>query len=725
MPGNTTLQVAEFVRALAVAWKNLTAYPPGHPALAVSLQGAHRRLMELRGPAGEVVFGIASDGLIYGSEKIESPHVQKFAQALFTRRVAVLSFASETSTSDVESLLRLLGSGGPGDEKRPPLWEQLTAAGVLHINLQPVDYSAVQITADLTEKKKAESLWDDILRALIAGREMTPAAIRLQAQNPRSVEEVTALIVKYIEESTAELPAFDADATFGIRRVATDPDPPELIRARVAKAIALHVGGSSGLKKQFAVQQVRQLLRTFPEPLRGTVMRAVMRELATEEKTGSLLREFTSELGPDEVLDALRYVASMGKLSTHAVRLLESLAALTDTRKAPEAAPAELLTELVSLFGEDDIDRFNPDEHRALLDDVSIEVPVFGMRAQPATVLGDRVDTIAPESLHRDFGLALVELIPRAAVKSRPALLARIESVFRSLLMNGAFMDAQVLVERLQEMGDVPEVASTLVNLATVESMRTLVERALVAKPEEIGPIQRLLQALGAAAMRNLMMALAEEDNRSRRRRLFDLVASLGPSIVTEAIPFLSDSRWYVVRNVIVLLRTVNDRSSLPEIRRIAGHEDLRVRLEAIKTLVAFDSVVPTELLEKAIGDPDPKLAETAIKLVGSYGIREAVDPLLKITAGNDIFRRRLALRVHALRALGELGQPRALSELTHFFRPSFLPWPSRAERLAAFQSLGGYPADARAALVEAGLKSRDAEVRDICHRLWSAEWKS
>src|SRR5687768_4453351 len=82
MPGNTTLQVAEFVRALAVAWKNLTAYPPGHPALAVSLQGAHRRLMELRGPAGEVVFGIASDGLIYGSEKIESPHVQKFAQAL-------------------------------------------------------------------------------------------------------------------------------------------------------------------------------------------------------------------------------------------------------------------------------------------------------------------------------------------------------------------------------------------------------------------------------------------------------------------------------------------------------------------------------------------------------------------------------------------------------------------------------------------------------------------
>ncbi|HVS33073.1 MAG TPA: HEAT repeat domain-containing protein [Thermoanaerobaculia bacterium] len=725
MLGNTTVQVAELVRALAVAWKNLTAYPPGHPALVASIESAHRRLLDMRGPAGEVVFGVSSDGLIYGSEKIESSHVQKFAQALFTRRIAILSFAAETTASDVETLLRLLGSGGPGDDKRPPLWEQLTGAGVLNINLQPVDYSAVQITSDLTEKKKSESLWDDILRALIAGREMTPAAIRLQAQNPRSVEEVTALIVKYIEDSGAEMPAFDADATFGIRRVASDPDPPEMIRARVAQAIALHVGGSSGLKKQFAVQQVRQLLRTFPEPLRATVMRSVMRELATEEKTGSLLREFTSELPPDEVLDALRYVASMGKLSIHAVRLLESLAALTDTRKLPEAAPAELLTELVSLFGEDDIDRFNPEEHRALLDEVSIEVPVFTTAPQPAAVLGDRVDTIAPEILHRDFGLSLVELIPRAAAKSRAPLLARVEAVFRSLLVNGGFVDAQVLVDHLQELAHMPEVAGTLSNLATVESMRILVDRALAGKPEEVVPIQRLLQALGAAAMRNLLSALAEEDNRSRRRRLFDLVASLGPSIVKEAIPFLSDPRWYVVRNIVVLLRTVNDRSSLPAIRRIADHPDLRVRLEAIKTLVAFDSMVPTALLEKAIGDPDPKLAETAIKLVGSYGIKEAVDPLLKITAGNDIFRSRTALRVHALRALGELGEPRALAQLTRFFRDSFLPWPSRPERLAAFQSLGGYAPDARAPFVENGLKSRDAEVRDVCHHLWSAEWKS
>ena len=62
-------------------------------------------------------------------------------------------------------------------------------------------------------------------------------------------------------------------------------------------------------------------------------------------------------------------------------------------------------------------------------------------------------------------------------------------------------------------------------------------------------------------------------------------------------------------RNMIVLLRSVNDRTSLPEIRRCSEHPDLRVRLEAIKTLLALEPSVPRALLEQAIKDPDPKMA--------------------------------------------------------------------------------------------------------------------
>lgn len=724
-PASHVSQVADFVRALAVAWKNIAAYPAGHPALKSSLDVAHKRLTELRGPAGEVVFGIAADALIYGKDRIESPHVQKFAQALFTRRVAVVRFANDTNDTDIETFLRLIAVNG---DERTALWEQLTSEGVMNINLQPVDYSAVQVTDDLeAEKKKSETLWDDILRALVAGKELTPEGKRLLAANPRSVEELTSLVMKYIEDSGREMPQFDADATFGIRRIASAPDPPDLIRARVTQAIALHVGNAMGLKKQLAVQQVMQLLKTFPEPLRGSVLRSVLRELAKDDSTGSLLREFTDSIPDDDVLEALRYISTMGSISSHAVRLLESLSALADARakaqQQPEIKKDVLLSELATFFGDDDIDRFNPPEHLTLLDKVSVQVPPEPSAAtQP---LGDRVDTVAPDAVNREFGMTVVELLAKQASdrKAVGRILSRVENVFLSFVSNGAFADAADFVDHVLAVRESypeirGEVDAALGHLATMESMRVLIDSALSMPAAQASVIQRLIESLGAAATRNLLESLAAENNRSRRRRLFDLVASLGPRIVDEAIPFLNDTRWFVVRNMIVLLRTVQDRSSLPQIRKIADHPDLRVRLEAIKTLLAFDASVPAGLLEKAIKDPDPKLAETAIGLVGSYGIKEAVGPLLEIVAGNDIFGVRRPLRVRAIKALGELADPRALPELARFFRRSFLPWPSLQERRAAYESLAGYPPDARGPFIEEGLKSRDATVREICKRL-------
>ena len=169
---------------------------------------------------------------------------------------------------------------------------------------------------------------------------------------------------------------------------------------------------------------------------------------------------------------------------------------------------------------------------------------------------------------------------------------------------------------------------------------------------------------------------------------------------------------------MIVLLRSVNDRMSLPELRKLAQHHDLRVRMEAIKSLFTLDTGVSIDLLENMLRDPDPKVAETAVSLVGSAGIREAVQPLLGIVKGNDLFGSRRTIRVKAIKALGELGDPVSLTELQRFLRDPILPWPAKEERLAAWESLAGYPQEARLELVERGTRSRDPQVREICERM-------
>ena len=727
--------VADFIRALALAWKNLAAYPAGHPALRGSVEAAHDRLSQLRGPSPEVTFGIAADGIVYGDDKVESPYSQKFAQALYTRGVAILRFSNDTTPKDVETFLRLLGASAPEDQSRP-MWELLTASGVMAIHLTPVDYSSVKVTSDLDEKpkKEASSLWDDILRALLAGRELTTQTRERLLKNISSVDELAAMIVRYVEHPGEILESeFDPDATFGVRLTVNKPDKPDSpqsMAARVADAIGKHVAGSTGLKRQLAVQQIVQLLRGLPEPLRGSVIRSVLRTLATDEAAGSLLRELTNNLAAREVLDALRYIGTMSKLSTHATLLLQSLVQTT-TPVTTDAAPSpSILNELVQLFAEEDIDRFNPPEHNDLLQQAAIYVPdVKPASAEARRLLGDRLATVADDHSDRVLARTLIDLLARyGASRDSKALFRRIEILFRSYIAAGEFGDAVNLIDQLHELALTTNsdqvrsgIEDALSRLADPETIKTLITSLIAAPPEKTVDLQRLIHAMGTAATRSLLISLAEENNRSRRRKLFDFVVALGPVVVPEVRGFLSDSRWYVVRNMILLLRAANDRTSLADIRRLAQHPDLRVRLEAIKSLFALDPSVPQTLLENAINDRDPKAAESAIALVGSYGIREGVGPLLKIVEKPDPFGVHRTIRLRAIKALGELGDPSALPRLARFFSDSFLPWPSRVERRAAYESLAGYPPAARLELIERGLQSRDRETRAICARLENA----
>lgn len=721
-------QVAELVRGLALGWKNLAAYPPGHPALASSLNLVQRRLNDLRGPAGEVVLGIESDGLRYGADKIDSPSAQKFAQALYTRGVAVLRFSSETEAHDIEIFLRLLAAVSPADQKRG-IWEDLTAAGVVHINLQPVDYSGVQVTDDLTAPPADEeqaSLWEEILRALMEGSELSPEAKDFLTSEGQPVGDLVKLIMKAVDATAAQAKAtFDPDATFGVR-MPLHADSRATIYEHIADAVGNYISRAKGSKKENSLQQAIELLRSLPEPIRGTVLRRVAEALALDDAGGPLLRQLASEMPHDEVLEALRYLSSVAKLSPHALTLLQSLTAMKASVTA-EPPSQSVIADLVSLFGEDDVDRFNPPDHAALLDQVSIHVPFVALAAPGASeALGKRAETVADDALNRQLGRTIVDLIANLGQTQSPQpILARLENLFRSTLTSGEFDDAYELTQRLNEIATTTTsdelrhaIHESFGRLASPEMIHALIDSLHNAPPEKARVIQRLTEALGAGARRNLLIALTDESNRSRRRRLFDFITSLGPVIVPEVTAFLGDSRWYVLRNMIVMLRAVNDRTSLSEIRKLAAHRDLRVRMEAIKSLFLLDSGVPLELLTNVLNDPDPKVAETAVALVGSAGIKQGLQPLLRIVSGNDVFAGHRSLRLKAIRALGELGDPAALPELQHFYRDSVLPWPAKEERLAAWESLAGYPREARGELLDRGLRSRDAQIRQICERI-------
>jgi HEAT repeat protein len=499
------------------------------------------------------------------------------------------------------------------------------------------------------------------------------------------------------------------------------------LAATLGGAVAAQLGQLRGASRQRATRDVVDLTNRLPPHLRQALLQASMRTLAADEEGAEALRDLAGAQPPAGVLSTLRQLASeRQKLSASALRLARELTAVVHATRESTAGPvdAEAAAALQELFRNRDVDRVgqpppSPDDRRSV-----VELP----RPRPLAEvpdLGARRDTLHDEALARQLTTTLLELVAARLPQEAPEepTLWRLEDLYRGFLLAGQIQQAASIVEALRGMlqqaraggGSEAELRRCVERLANRETIAAL----LAALPDLPSPAvaRQLVDVLGPVAVRHLVAALPEESDRSRRHQLLDLLTALGPAVVPHATLLLGDSRWFVVRNMILLLRTAGDQTSLPQVRKCAEHADLRVRLEAIKSLFAADSQRSADLLAQAINDRDPKVAEAAIGLVGSYHITQGVQPLVALVRRWDPFGRRRTVRLRAIRSLGRLGDPAALPPLEPFFRDGFRGR-AREERLAAYESLDGYPAAARRPIVERGLRSRDAEVRALCEQV-------
>jgi hypothetical protein len=477
--------------------------------------------------------------------------------------------------------------------------------------------------------------------------------------------------------------------------------------------------------------QIIQLLRALPGEAREPVLAAALRTLAREETASAHLASLAAALPAADVLRGLRRLArEQGQLSSHALRMAQALAEAHEEMGPAPALPEPPadFAEMAALFREEDVDRYNPEDHRVLL----AQKPTVDLDAIAVEVTADPdafgPDTESDDAIERRVVTTLLDMTAGAPDIVRPLVLGRLREIFVRALQQNRFAQAVGIIRAMRDLAADPSLTERraaldefLANLADAPTLAALVAASRQPGGPPFVQVQTLILALGASAARGLLEALAAEQDRGRRLRLIELAASLGPAIVPETRRLLADPRWYVVRNMVLLLRRVQDRSAMSEILRCADHPDLRVRLEAIRALFAFDSKVPRDLLARTINHPDPRLAEAAVLLSGQHGITQATDLLVEILLRWDFFGRHRSMRLKALRALADLGDPAVLPRLGRFFRERPFPMVVIEERRSAYRYLSSYPVAARAPLVAKGERSRDAIIRDICRGLAKA----
>lgn len=779
----------EVVSSLVTAWRNLAAYPSGHPARTSALATAHARLAALLVAASPLVLGISREGLTSGNKKLEFAHVRAFARALYRRNGALLRFDEGVEPRELEGLLALLGDA-VAPRERAFLGDELRGAGITHISISAIDYSALVTTAEVETSGAGETLWDDLMQALQAEQSLTGEGSARGSRERYSAESIASL---FRGGPGAGGPGTGGSGTGGQGTggfgpggpgtggsgaggpgtggsgsgtggrgaggpgggpglVAGGPSggrgqgrgvtsglagtPGHTLPGRLgaaaahtlAAAVAAHLASADPAEREALVPQIIQLLRALPPEVREPVLAGALRVLASEEASSTHLAQLAAALPPADVLRGLRRLArEQGQLSSHALRMAQALAEaheeLPPSPTLPEP-PADF-AEMAALFREEDVDRYNPEDHRALL----AQKPTVDLAAISVELAADPdafgPDTESDDAIERRVVTTLLDMIAVSPAVVQPLALGRLRDIFTRALQASRFAQAIGIIRAIRELAADPGqrerqplLTEFLERLGDAQVLAALVAASRQPGGPPFVQVQTLVLALGSSAARGLLEALAAEPDRARRLRLIELAASLGPAIIPETRRMLADSRWYVVRNMVLLLRRVQDRSAMSEILRYADHSDLRVRLEAIRALFAFDSKVPRDLLARTIHHPDPRLAEAAVLLTGQHGITQATDLLVEILLRWDFLGRQRSLRLKALRALADLRDPAVLVRLGRFFREWPFPLVALEERRAAYRVLGSYDEAARAPYLARGQKSRDAVIRDICRAL-------
>jgi HEAT repeat protein len=189
---------------------------------------------------------------------------------------------------------------------------------------------------------------------------------------------------------------------------------------------------------------------------------------------------------------------------------------------------------------------------------------------------------------------------------------------------------------------------------------------------------------------------------------------------VREAQKRLRDPRAYTVRNLLILIGRAGNAASIPQVKPLLRHQDPKVRLEAISTLLKFKDPGAVSLLRSAIHDNDPDFAYQAVVLAGQYRIGDVTEDILSKIKRVILFETDYAENEEIIKVLGNIGDARAVPELEKLASATWSLYPSSLMHMkeTIYASLARYPQENLNGLFKIGEKLNSDTIRWTCRQI-------
>lgn len=225
------------------------------------------------------------------------------------------------------------------------------------------------------------------------------------------------------------------------------------------------------------------------------------------------------------------------------------------------------------------------------------------------------------------------------------------------------------------------------------------------------------LATLGASMAQTISDALSQTEDRHARRSYVRTLVAMGQEGMTVVEEMLEDSRWFVVRNGVMVLGEVGGDTAVSFLTSTLAHRDARVRRETVISLAKIGGEDAGMLALGMFEDVDEDVRAGAVRAVGVLKVERALRPLLELLEDEE----QDSVVEQVLRSLGQLGDPGAVPSIQKRAVGTFLWKPPTDMRVAAYTALGAIGTPHAMNLVEEARDDKDADVRSVARSVLAA----
>jgi hypothetical protein len=180
-------------------------------------------------------------------------------------------------------------------------------------------------------------------------------------------------------------------------------------------------------------------------------------------------------------------------------------------------------------------------------------------------------------------------------------------------------------------------------------------------EPLDVKTLDAVMPWITVEGYEVLLDALTASDHRATRRKLLDRLAPTHLPVASLIGDRLQDERWYVQRNLLLLLERLGQLPPDFSPDQWMQHRDARVRYQALALLLAVPAQRSTAL-RSALEDRDERIARLGLAAAHVDCPRSLI-PLVAHFATNS--RVQDDLRIQAVKALAATRDDYALATLT------------------------------------------------------------